>query len=266
MSDFLKKFLTSNFISILALLLGSWSIYQTIQLQNAQNQFSGPVSTQEIVSGPTSFTYTPPSDYIKLLEGPEGDKGLRGYKGDTGDKGDKGDTGDKGDKGDEGDTGPAGPSGPAGTLLLTYGSFYDTTTQTLPTGTSPRAITYNSTSESDGISITNDSRVTFSKAGVYNVQFSLLALKSDAGVDELDVWLVKDGSPVADSNTRLTLLNANDHKVAAWNFVLTMEAGHYIELYWYSADKAITLSTLGPFTSPTRPRIPSVILTATQIK
>ena len=253
-------FVKKNFFSLLALFIAIWAISEKNQIQTIKEEVKVYETSQPLISGPASYTYTMPTNFSQMIEGPEGDKGLTGLKGEKGEQGDKGKQGDKGDDGD------IGPSGPAGTLFLHYGSFFDTTTQTLPTGTTPRAITYNSVSEADGITITNNSRLTFTKSGVYNVQFSIVTLKTDGGVDNVDIWLAKDGNPLADTNTRLTLLNVNDHKVAAWNFVLTMEAGQYLELYWYSADKTIVLPTLGPFTGPVRPRIPSVILTANQIK
>ena len=253
-------FVKKNLFSLVALFIAIWAISEKNQIQTIKEEVKVYETSQPLISGPASYTYTMPTNFSQIVEGPEGDKGLQGLRGE---KGDKGETGDKGEKGD---TGPSGSSGPSGTVQLTYGSFFDTTTQTLPTGTTPLPITYNSTLESDGVSITNNSRLTFSKTGVYNIQFSIIVLKTDGGVDDVDIWLSKDGSYLPDSNTRLTLLNANDHKVAAWNFVMTMEAGHYLELFWYSPDKSIKIPTLGPYTSPTRPRTPSVILTATQIK
>ncbi|NBO17447.1 MAG: hypothetical protein EBV07_00960 [Proteobacteria bacterium] len=62
----------------------------------------------------------------------------------------------EGPRGERGPTGPIGPSGPSGTTNLTYGSFFDTTTQTNATPNIARGVKYNSTAESDGISINAD--------------------------------------------------------------------------------------------------------------
>ncbi|NBO17446.1 MAG: hypothetical protein EBV07_00955 [Proteobacteria bacterium] len=54
------------------------------------------------------------------------------------------------------------------------------------------------------------------------------------------------------------------YSVAAWNYVVSANAGDEFQLYWSSPDTNASLLTLGPFTSSTRPRIPSVIMTVTQ--
>ncbi len=208
-------------------------------------------------------------------EGEEGDKGEKGDTGDTGpigptgpkgDKGDKGDEGDKGEKGDTGNTGPTGPSGPAGTLVLSYGSFFDTTTQTNPIRDIARVVTYNSSSASNGISIVNNSKIKVTRDGLYNVQFSIQIYKSDTGTDFVDFWLVKNNNPVSDTNTRMTLIGKFYYNVAAWNYLVEANSGDEFELYWSSADTSLQLITSGPFTGPVRPRIPSVILTVIQEK
>ena len=204
--------------------------------------------------------------------GPEGDKGDKGDTGPKGDKGDTGATGPKGDKGDKGATGatgpegPIGPSGPAGTLSLTYGSFFDTTNQTNPTPNVARAVKYDSTAEADGVSIVGGSKIKITKTGVYNIQFSIQVYKTDTGADTVDFWLVKNTNLVPDTNTRLTLIDRFYYNVAAWNYVISANQNDELELYWSSPDSSASLRTEGPFTGPTRPRIPSVILTVTQLK
>jgi hypothetical protein len=199
-------------------------------------------------------------------KGDQGDIGPQGLKGDTGEKGDKGDTGEKGDDGERGPTGPIGPSGPSGTTNLAYGSFFDTTTQTNATPNIARGVKYNSTAESNGVSINDGSIIKISKTGVYNFQFSIQIYKSDGGTDTIDFWLVKNNSNVPDTNTRLTMFDRYFYSVAAWNYVVSANAGDEFQLYWSSPDNNASLLTLGPFTSPTRPRIPSVIMTVTQIR
>jgi hypothetical protein len=54
--------------------------------------------------------------------------------------------------------------------------------------------------------------------------------------------------------------------VAAWNFVITMAANEYLQLKWYSADPAVRIYAEVAPTSPSRPAIPSIIATLTQVK
>jgi hypothetical protein len=198
--------------------------------------------------------------------GPVGTSGIQGVQGLTGVKGDRGEKGDDGDDGKDGENGEVGPSGPAGTLSLSYGSFFDTSFQSNPVRNVVRTVRYNTTAEADGISIVDGTKIKVSKAGVYNFQFSFQIYKTDGGSDAMDFWFVKNGNNLDDTNTRMTLINTGYYSVAAWNFVTSANAGDEFEIRWSSADTAASLYTSGPFTSPTRPRIPAVILTVVQIK
>lgn len=146
-----------------------------------------------------------------------------------------------------------------------YGSFFDMTTQTNPVANIARAITINSEFDSFGTAITSGSRITVANPGVYNLQFSIVAQKSDSGTDLIDIWLRHNGIDVTDSNTRATLSGGGASTVLAWNFVSALAANDYIELMWSSADTALSLPTTTGLTNPVRPNIPSVIVTITQV-
>jgi len=193
--------------------------------------------------------------------GPQGPIGITGA---TGPQGPKGDTGEKGNTGNTGLTGPVGPSGPSGTLSLGYGSFYDTSFQSNPVANVIRTVRYNSTDISNGVSIVDGTKIKVTNTGIYNIQFSIQVYKTDGGADSVDFWLSKNNNSVSDTNTRVTLFNSNQYTISAWNYVVSANAGDEYELKWSSADTNLSLYTSGPFTNPTRPRIPSVILTVVQ--
>ena len=146
-----------------------------------------------------------------------------------------------------------------------YASFYDTTTQTNVSSTGVNIISYNSTAISSGISITSGDRITFSKNSHYNIQFSLQFEKTDSGDDVVDLWISKTGSYEPWSNTSVSVLGNNGRAVAAWNFVVQANSGDYYQLHWYSADSSMKLLAQTGLANPTRPDIPSVILTAIEI-
>lgn len=275
--EFFKRYLSSIIFTFLCIsfLVNVYIFYnllspksETLPTPDCYQGTTGKVGP----SGPQGITPTPCKDGAPGLRGSEGDKGDKGQRGDKGERGEKGDTGpvgekgEKGDKGERGDTGVIGPSGPSGVVGLTYGSFYDTTTQSNPVGNIARKVTYNTTAESDGVSIVDGSKIRVSKTGVYNLQFSIEVFKSDGATDYADFWFSKNNLTIPDSNTRITLIDKDYYSVAAWNYVTSANAGDYFELNWSSADTNLSLSTLGPFTSPNRPRIPSVILTVVQVK
>jgi hypothetical protein len=163
-----------------------------------------------------------------------------------------------------GDTGPTGPSN-----VAYWGSFWSDQTQTNPTPAIIRSITLNhSDTDNNGVTIQSNSQITCANAGVYNIQFSAQLEKTDNGVDLVEIWLSKNGTNIADTNTKVTLNGNGAKAVAAWNFLIKLNAGDYIELKWYSADTHAQILAEPAVTSPlnlARPAIPSIILTAYKI-
>lgn len=154
-----------------------------------------------------------------------------------------------------------------GTNNLSVGAFYDTSTQTLASNVSG-AMTFNSTTVSDGISVTSNSRLTVTKTGTYNIQFSSQFIPTGPG-SSVYVWLRKNGTNVAYSNTEVHMQNSNYAVVAAWNFVENLTAGQYVELIWYPVGATIDMAAEVPTPGAGgngNVGIPSVIVTMTQIK
>ena len=145
---------------------------------------------------------------------------------------------------------------------LRYGSFYDTTDQTAAVINTAYAMTFNSTDLSKGVTIgTPTSRVYVDTHNIYNIQFSAQFVNTAGGTHNVWVWLRKNGTDVANSATTLRLQGNNAEAVAAWNFLLDMNAGDYFELMWEVSDLAVSL--LADPASAVHPAIPSVILTVT---
>lgn len=143
------------------------------------------------------------------------------------------------------------------------GSFHDTTVQTnLAT---INAFTYNSVLISDGVQVVNGSKLKVLHAGNWNIQFSAQLDKTDAGDDSIDIWLRKNGVDIDHSNTRVHVVGNNAKTVAAWNWVVTGLANDEFEIVWYSADPNIRIYAEASQTNPTRPSIPSIIATVTQV-
>lgn len=200
--------------------------------------------------------------------GATGATGSVGATGVTGSIGATGATGSVGATGAAGATGETGPAGVGGDLGY-WGSFWSTQTQASAGITAANVMTFNNTDpDSNGVSIVSNSRLTFSNSGVYNVQFSAqLDRTSGTGTDTIDIWFSKNGNNLPDSNTRVTVSGAADQakEVAAWNYQLELNAGDYIQIYWTSPDANIALVYAAGSSNPTRPAIPSVILTAQQV-
>ena len=153
-------------------------------------------------------------------------------------------------------------------INIPYGAFYDTTDQVAGSTTTAYAITLNSTSSNNGVTIENSSEVTFAYQGIYNIQFSLQLSNDTNATQDIDIWFRKNGTDVDNSNSRFGLAprkSAGDpyHVVASLNFVESFNAGDYVQLYWRTSDVGAYIEYYAAPSSPTRPAIPSVILTAT---
>ena len=102
--------------------------------------------------------------------------------------------------------------------------------------------------------------------GTYNFQFSLQLVKTHGGSSEdIFLWFRINNNDVPWSNTKITLANNSIYTVAAWNFVTTLNTNDYIELICSVTDSNIILVSDPANASPTRPGIPSVIISLTKI-
>jgi hypothetical protein len=155
-----------------------------------------------------------------------------------------------------------------GNKLFNYAQFSDTTTQSGSANTA-YSMKFNTTDISHNISVVSGSRITVDNTGIYNLQFSA-QLDHSANTNEIaDIWIAVTGSNVPNSNTRVAINKAqagNEGKVvAAWNYMIPLSASQYVELKWSSNGGSIILLSEGTSTGPTRPAVPSVIATITQI-
>lgn len=150
-------------------------------------------------------------------------------------------------------------------VIKHYGSWLDTTTQTNLGATYANIMTFNTPDLIDGITMANNSEITFNQNGVYNIQFSAQVDKTDGGDDEIEIWISKNGVPIPDSSTILELTGNNVEHVAAWNWYVDVDKGDYVQILWQSNDTQMRLLARGAQTNPTRPAVPSIILTVSQV-
>ena len=149
----------------------------------------------------------------------------------------------------------------AGTRITAYG------TGSGSTGT----YTVNTSQEVTSTTITGDlpSKITADYAGLYNLQFSLQFVNTDTQIHDTDVWFRKNGTNIANSNSRFSVPNSHGgidgHLIAALNFFLDMDPGDFIEIMWHTDDVKISIQQLPTATSPTRPATPSAIVTMSYV-
>lgn len=155
-------------------------------------------------------------------------------------------------------------SSPAPTPAYYFGSFYDTTTQTNAGATVANAMTCNTTVMANGVRV-DSGKFYVQYAGKYNIQFSAQFDKTDAGDDDVEVWLSVNGSNVSNSSSIVTLHSNNGRNVAAWNWFQEFAANDYFQIFWNSADVDLRILARTTASTPSRPAIPSVIVTVNNI-
>lgn len=160
-----------------------------------------------------------------------------------------------------------GPQG-GSFINLPYGAFYDSDDQTAASTTTAYPITINNTTLSNGVTVENSSQITFAYEGVYNIQFSIQLVNDTNQPQDIDIWFRKNGVDIPDSNSRFGLSahkNPGDpyHVIGSLNYVDSFLENDYVQLYWKTSNTSAYIEAYTAPSSPTRPAIPSVILTAT---
>jgi hypothetical protein len=147
-----------------------------------------------------------------------------------------------------------------------YGAFQDGTDQTAANTTTAYAITFDTTDFSNGVTLSNSSRLNVSQAGIYNLQFSIQFTNTTNASQDVDVWFRKNGTNIDKSNSRFGFAPRKGvgdpfHIIAAMNFFVSLAANDYIEIMWRPSDVGVTIEQYAASSTPTRPSVPSVIST-----
>ena len=147
-----------------------------------------------------------------------------------------------------------------------YGAFQDSTDQTAANTTTAYAVTFNTTDYSNGIYISDSSKLNVRNYGIYNIQFSFQFKNTSNDGQDVDIWFRKNGTDVAGSNSKFYLpprksTGDPSHLIAAMNYVLEMNANDYVQVMWRVSNTGVSLEQYPTDTSPTRPATPSTIIT-----
>ena len=162
------------------------------------------------------------------------------------------------------------------TATGSYGSFYDTGSQTAVSNLVIYSMSLSTTDISNGVYVSGSdrTRVYFSNAGIYNIQFSAQFRNSGNDPDDVSIWIRKNDSgpanDIPDSSGICTVPAKKGTEpgqlIASWNYLLSLAADDFIQLCWHPVtSNTITLETIPAATNPTHPRTPSLILTAQRV-
>jgi len=157
-------------------------------------------------------------------------------------------------------------SASAFTDSIPYGAFQDSTDQTAASTSVAYPMTFNTTDYSNGVYLSNSSRLNVRNAGVYNLQFSAQLENQDNNQHTVDIWFRKNGTNIANSNSQFTVparksASIFGYVIAALNFFVELAANDYVEIVWRAEDTLVRIEQTAAQTSPTRPATPSIIAT-----
>ena len=147
-----------------------------------------------------------------------------------------------------------------------YGAFQDGTDQVAANTTTAYAITFDTTDFSNGVTLSNSSRLNVSQAGIYNLQFSIQFKNTTNDGQDVDVWFRKNGTNIDKSNSRFHVVARKStgdpsHLIAALNFFVSLSANDYVEIMWRPTSTSVSIEHFAASSTPTRPAVPSVIAT-----
>jgi hypothetical protein len=160
------------------------------------------------------------------------------------------------------------------TATGSYGSFYDTGSVLAASATRIYSMSLSTTDISNGVFISSsngdNTNIKFTNAGVYNIQFSAQFSNSDNSIQDVVIWVKKNGTDIVDSSGVVGVpafkAGSNGQAIGGWNYYLNLSANDYVQLCWHVEQaNVITLETIAAGTSPTHPRTPSLILTAQRV-
>jgi hypothetical protein len=121
---------------------------------------------------------------------------------------------------------------------------------------------------SNGITVESGSRIKVPCAGQYLVTFTLQVTNRSNTAGEFEVWAKDTGVNYPLSNTRFDVPGRKSasiwsHIVPAITGIFTVDdpTNDYLQVAWWSDNLNVFIQNYAAGTSPTRPAIPSVILT-----
>jgi len=150
-------------------------------------------------------------------------------------------------------------------VVYDYGSFYDTAKQAASAVSSATALKFSYDGLLNNISVMPNTsgqptKISVLHAGVYNVHYAIQIIKADVGVDELSVWIRRNGSAYLNTNTNFNISGSSLKNLLTGNYLIDLGANDYIELYFSVKNITSIVTGTTAQSSPSRPATPSVYI------
>jgi len=128
---------------------------------------------------------------------------------------------------------------------MPYGAFESLVDQTIATANTAYAMTLDTTDYSNGITLSNSSRMNVKNTGVYNFQWSGQFENTDSQDHDVRVWIKINGTNLTGSTGFFAIPSKhgsiNGHTLVGWNYYLSLNANDYVELWWESDSTTVSL-------------------------
>ena len=155
-------------------------------------------------------------------------------------------------------------------LTFPYGQFSSNTDQAAAAIDVAYAVTYDQSDFIDGVTLSNNSRLTVPSDGIYKVTYSLQFKNTTNDAQDVDVWLRKNGSDIAATNSRFSLparksTGSASHLIATTPIMVELAANDYIQVMWHVTDIGVSMEHFAAVTAvggvtPAIPATPSAIV------
>jgi hypothetical protein len=150
-----------------------------------------------------------------------------------------------------------------------YISCYNSSSISLATSGSEQVIPFTSIWAENGISLVDNSKITFAEPGIYKLEF-LTTIENDTA-DEQDswFWIKLNGTNFPNSSTKVTVRKRKSngqhtHQLVSISILgVAQTAGDYVQVYWTGEDTALGM----PYEVATgvHPATPSVTLNVIRV-
>lgn len=155
-------------------------------------------------------------------------------------------------------------------LTFPYGQFTSNTDQTAAAIDVAYALTYDQSDFLDGVTLSSGSRLTVPYDGIYTVTFSIQFKNTTNDVQDIDIWLRKNGADIAESNSRFSISPRKSsgnpsHLIAVTPVMVQLAAGDYVQIMWHVTDTGVSIEhfpavTAVPGTTPALPATPAAFV------
>lgn len=138
--------------------------------------------------------------------------------------------------------------------------FFDTGDQALVAINVGQPVRFNQTYLNNAVTINGatTSEITVEFSGIYNIQFTGQLRSTSASSKVAYLWIVRDGDAIGYSAQEYLISGSSAILEVNWNFIIDLQAGSYIEIYWTGDSLNLTLDTVAA-TSP-HPGISSAVV------